>query len=227
LQLADLFWQAVRGGKFKREPSQLVSKELKSELDVRQHGLQKVLLGMLVHYPDFLDEKQDKILRLKFVSELDKFCTALYKLLVVQKHLSVLKIYEHLEDGFYNVLQEIHGKREGERPWGHNLFFHFPILALDPPRDFISRCIDHFARRIHLSELDEDVQRAKTLAGENDAAVDQLLNLVRERQSEHANIEAEGSALAEEAADIRRLWGPNPAKSQDAALQHFGEALLA
>jgi DNA primase len=45
LQLADLFWQAVRGGKSKKEPSQLVSKGLKIELDVRQNGLQKVLLG--------------------------------------------------------------------------------------------------------------------------------------------------------------------------------------
>jgi DNA primase len=106
LQLAELFWQAVRGdkakpktkakagrdGKIKYELNQLVSKELKSELDDREHGLQKVLLGMLVHYPEFLDEKQDTILRLKFVLELDLFCTALYKLLVVEKELSVQQI---------------------------------------------------------------------------------------------------------------------------------------
>ena len=222
LQLADLFWQAVRGGKSKKEPSQLVSKELKIELDVRQHGFQKVLLGMLVHYPEFLDEKQDTILRLKFESELDRFCTALYKLLVVQKDLSVIKIYGHLEDGFYKVLHEIHGKKDGARPWGHNLFFHFPILAHHPPRDFISRCIDHFARRIHLNELDDDIQRAKGLAGENDGAVDQLLDLVRERQIEHAAIEIDGAALAEEVGDMRRAWGPNPGTSQDVAMQHLG-----
>jgi DNA primase len=222
LQLADLFWQAVRGGKGKKEPSPLVSKQLKMELDDRQHGLQKILLGMLVHYPDFLDEKQDQILRLKFVPELDKFCTALYKLLIVQKDLSVIKIYEHLEDGFYKVLQEIHGKKEDGRPWGHVLFFKFQTLALDPPRDFISRCIDHFARRIHLDELDEDIQRAKTLAGENDAAFDQLLNLIRESQREHAEIEVDGVALAEESAEIQRLWRPSSVKPLDAAMQHFG-----
>jgi DNA primase len=227
LQLADLFWQAVRGGKSKKEPSRLVSNELKIELDVRQHSLQKVLLGMLVHYPDFLDEKQDKILRLKFVPELDQFCTALYKLLIVQKELSVQMIYDHLEDSFYKVLQDIHGKKEGARPWGHRLFFHFPTLALDPPRDFVSRCIDHFARRIHLDELDEDIQRAKTLAGEDDAAFDHLLNLVRERQNEHGEIEVEGAALAEETSDIRRLWAPNPGVPRDAALQHFGEDVFA
>jgi DNA primase len=233
LQLAELFWQAVRGGgksikggKSKREPSQLVSNELKVELDDRRHGLQKVLLGILVHYPDFLDEKQDKILRLKFVPELDKFCSALYKLLVVEKDLSVIKIYEHLEDVFYKVLQEIHGKKEDGRPWGHKLFFKFQILALDPPRDFISRCIDHFARRIHLNEIDDDIQRAKTLAGEDDAAVDQLLNLVRERQSEHSDIEVEGATLAEEAAEMRRLWAPNPTKSQDVAMQQLSATIL-
>jgi DNA primase len=222
LQLADLFWQAVRGGKSKKEPSQLVSKGLKIELDVRQNGLQKVLLGVLVHYPEFLDEKQDKILRLKFVPELDAFCSALYKLLIVEKELSVFKIYDHLEDDFYEVLQEIHGKKEDGRPWGHNLFFKFPTIALGPPRDFVSRCIDHFARRIHLDELDDDIQRAKTLAGENDAAFDQLLSLIRERQREHADIEVDGATLAEESADIRRLWGPNPATAQDVAMQHFG-----
>jgi DNA primase len=228
LQLADLFWQAVRGGKSKNksknEPSQLVSKELKAELDVRHHGLQKVLLGMLVHYPDFLDEKQDKILRLKFVPDLDKFCSALYKLLVLQKDLSVLQIYTHLGDVFYNVLQEIHGKEEDGRPWGHNLFAQFQILALDPPRDFISRCIDHFARRIHLNELDGDIQYTKGLAGDDDAAADRLLNLVRERQKEHADIEVEGAELAEEAGEIRRLWGPNQVRPQDTAMQHFGTA---
>jgi DNA primase len=222
LQLADLFWQAVRGGKSKKEPSRLVSKELKVELDVRQNGLQKVLLGMLVHYPEFLDEKQDKILRLRFAPELDTFCTALYKLLIVEKELSVIKIYDHLDEDFYAVLQEIHGKNEGGRSWGHKLFFKFPTLACGPTHDFVSRCIDHFARRIHLDELDDDIQRAKTLAGEDDAAFDQLLNLIRERQREHADIEVDGAALAEESAEIRRLGGPNPARTQDAAMEHFG-----
>jgi DNA primase len=124
------------------------------------------------------------------------------------------------------VLHEIHGKKDGARTWGHNLFFRFPILAHRPSRDFISRCIDHFARRIHLNELDEDIQRAKGLAGENDAAVDQLLNLVRERQIEHAAIESDGAELAEEVENIERVWGRNPVKSQDAAMQHSSSFML-
>ncbi len=227
LQLADLFWESRRRGKAKKEPSQLVSKELKIELDDREHGLQKVLLGTLAHYPDFLDEKQDKILRLKFAPKLDKFCSALYRLLIVEKDLSVQLIYDRLEDEFYELLHDIHGKKEGDRPWGHKLFLRFQILALDPPRDFISRCIDHLARRIHLDELDEDIQRFKILAGVNDSEVDKLLSLVRERQTEHADIEAEGGVLAEEAADIRRLWAPTPTAEQIAAIQDLANRQLA
>ncbi|HWG06666.1 MAG TPA: DNA primase, partial [Beijerinckiaceae bacterium] len=118
------------------------------------------------------------------------------------------------------VLQDIHGKEENGRPWGHSLFFRFPILTRDPPRDFISRCIDHFTRVIHLDELDEDIQHVKVLAGEaenNEAAVEQLLNLVRERQNEHFNIEAEGAELAEEAAQIKRVWAPDIGSMQVAA----------
>lgn len=233
LQLAELFWQAVRGskakskagkdGKGKSEPDQFVSNELKSGLNDREHGLQKVLLGMLVHYPEFLDEKQDTILRLKFAEELDRFCTALYKLLVIEKELSVQQIYSHLEDGFYNVLHEIHGKHADGHAWGHKLFTRFPLLAFNPPPDFVSRCMDHLARRVHLHELDHDIQFAKAKAGDDDSAFDLLLSLVRERQNEHADIETEGATLAEEAAEIRRLSGPNPTKPSDANMQYTSE----
>jgi DNA primase len=222
LQLADLFWQAVRGGKGGRsrsEPSKLVARELKIHRDGRRHGLQKVLLGLLVHYPDFLDEKQDKILRLKFAPELDKFCTALYRLLVELEQFSVQQIYDHLGDDFYEVLKDIHGKEEGGRRWGYSLFIRFPILTRDPSRDFISRCIDHFARIIHLDELDDDIERFRDAAGQpdNEAAVERLLNLVRERQNEHANIEVEGTELAEEAEEIKRVWAPDRGSMQVAA----------
>ena len=66
--------------------------------------------------------------------------------LVVQKELSVQQIYSHLEDGFYNVLHEIHGKNTDGRAWGHKLFARFPLLARSPPQDFVSRCMDHLAQ---------------------------------------------------------------------------------
>lgn len=248
LQLAELFWQAVRGGKSKVntkaksgrdrkagrdaktkiELDQPVSGELKSELEDREHSRQKVLLGMLVHYPQFLDEKQDTILRLKFAAELDRFCSALYKLLVMEKELSVQQIYSHLGDVFYSVLHDIHGKSSDGRSWGHKLFARFPLLAVEPPPplEFVSRSMDNLARRVHLDELDQDIQRAKTLAGDNDDAFELLLNLIRERQNEHANIEVDGAELAEYAAEIRSFAVPTGRRIVNAASQHLPEAIF-
>jgi DNA primase len=214
LQLADLFWQAVRGQKRKGkdDAGKFVSDELRVSKDGPKHGTQKVLLGLLVHYPDFLDEKQDTILRLKFAERLDDFCSRLFQLLVEFQDLSVQKIYDRLGDNFYNVLEDVHGKEENGRPWGHALFARFPILKHDPERRFVSRCIDHFARIIHLDELDDDIKRVRPEAGQsenNEVAVELLLRLVRERQNERSNVEAEAHELSEEAQEIRRVWAPN------------------
>jgi DNA primase len=222
LRLADLFWQAIKGSKAKKEinrkgeASKLLHSELKIERDGKRHGLQKVLLGLLVHHPEFLDEKQDTILRLKFAPELDRFCSALYQLLVRLETLSVLQIYENLGDEFYEVLQDIHGREDGRR-WGHRLFFRFPILTRDPSPDFISRCIDHFARIIHLAELDDDIEYIKSTASdseEDEPMVERLLHLIRERQSEHKAIEDQGALLADEAATYKPVWATGDGSMQ-------------
>lgn len=226
LQLADLFWQAVKGGKPKKEPSKFVDKEvrkrplsnpsLKISRDGTRHGLQKVLLGMLVHYPELLDEKQDKVLRLKFAPDLDRFCTALYRLLVELEQLSVGQIYDHLEPDFYDLLHDIHGtESDGRR--GRSLLLRFPILAFDPPRDFVSQSIDHFARILHLDELDSDIRELRTEAGHSEPAAERLLVLIRERQNEQTNIDAEAAVLIEDADEIRRVWAPQGATFQVSA----------
>jgi DNA primase len=218
MQLANLFWQAGRSNSTEVR-SKLVQKHVKISREGRRHGLQKILLGMLVHYPDFLEEKQDAILRLQFAPKLNEFWEALYRLLVLDQDLSVRKIYESLKPAFYELLQDIHGEETGERPWGYRLFQRFPILDRDPPRDFISRCIDHFARIIHLHEIDDDIERVTLEAGSSgdDAAMDRLLNLVRERQREDSEIEAEGAILAEEADMMPRVWASGRGGFQVAA----------
>jgi DNA primase len=224
MQLANLFWQVGRSGSNEarsanKQSNKFVQTHVKISREGRRHGLQKVLLGMLVHYPDFLEEKQDQVIRLQFAPQLSEFCDALYRLLIDEQDLSVRTIYASLKPTFYELLQDIHGEASGTRPWGYKLFLRFPILKRDPPRDFVSRCIDHFGRIIHLHELDDDIERVKLEAGssDDDAVMDQLLNLVRERQKEDSEIEAEAAILAEEASVITRVWAPDRAGLQVAA----------
>jgi DNA primase len=222
MQLANLFWQVgkSKGAKAKEmSPSKFVRDRLKLSQDGPRHGLQRILLGMLVHYPDFLEEKQDQVLRLQFAPELDEFWESLHRLLIAEEKLTVQSIYRNLKDDFYEILESIHGEEKDGRPWGYRLLQRFPTLKSDPSRDFISRCMDHFIAIIHLHELDDDIARVQFEAGQpgGDAAMEQLLNLVRARQEAHAEVQAEGLALAEEANAITRIWAPDPTGLQVAA----------
>ena len=92
VQLADLFWQA--GKKSRRSPE---SGLIKRELTIPQDGIPKVLLGLLVHYPEFIEEKSDQISALHFSPRLEEFRQALYDLLILQQEISVQLIYSRLK----------------------------------------------------------------------------------------------------------------------------------
>jgi len=211
MQLSRFFWDLNRGpvGARKGGPSKFVDGHLKGEGQAQRLVLQKVVLGMLVQYPQFLEQKQDSLLRLRFDSDFEKFLSSLYRLLITECELSVQFIWDKLAPEYFRVLEEIHGRDGNERPSGRKLLRRFPILARDPPLDFVSRSMDHFIRVLHVSEIHQDIQRAELEAGEGDEAhVALLLNLVREYHSEQEIVSNEAQTLAEEAEIITRLWAP-------------------
>ena len=210
MQLANLFWQVNRGParKNKEADSKFVRNELKLG-EAQRSGLQKVVLGMLVQYPGLLEDKRDTVLRLQFAEDLDRFLTQLLQLLLTEAKLSVSVIWDKLDGEFYETLQAVHGEAGDGKPRGHRLFERFPILSRDPPSDFVSECMDHFIKILHVHEIEDDIQRATLDAGQGDeSAVARLLSLVRESHAEQESISAEGVALAERAEDIIRIWAP-------------------
>jgi DNA primase len=213
MQLANLFWQVGRSKQSKQESlSKLVRNEVRLSGDGERYGLQRLLLGMLVHYPELLDEKQDQVLRLQFAPELNDFWFSLHQLLIEEERLTVQSIYRKLKPRFFEILENIHGEEKDGRPWGYRLLQRLPILKKNPSRDFISRCMDHFIAIIHVYELNDDVARVEFEAGQpgGDAAMEQLMHLVRARHEAEAAIQAEGLILAEEANAFSRVWAPEP-----------------
>jgi DNA primase len=207
LQLANLFWKA--GQRNRDNPSKLVRDHLRTSGEGERVGIQKVLLGMLVNYPTFLERKEHKISTLHFESDLEKFCGALYLLLVEYGSLEVHDVYRYLPKEFYNNLDDIHGFSSDGKRLGHSLFARFPVLDRDPPLDFVERCIDHFIAIIHYYEVKADIVRAESEAGasgDTDDAMNRLVQLVRLRESLWLEISAESLALTEEAEAITRLW---------------------
>jgi DNA primase len=212
MQLANLFWQTAREGRDPLSKKGFVKTELRIEKDGHRHGLQKVVLGMLVHYPDFLDEKGDSISRVDFSPALEGFRQALYDLLIMNAELSVQLIYARLTPAFYEMLQDLHGERTANRPWGYRLFQRFPILRVDPPHDFVSRCIDHLVEMLRMGQVADEINLLKN-SSDSDEATMRLLELVRDYQVQTALVNSNDSSLAEDAKEIRRValgsveWG--------------------
>jgi DNA primase len=211
IDLSDLFWQATRANRELSGTSRrgLVKTELRIEKEGHRHGLQKILLGMLVHYPEFLDEKAEQLERVKFASDLEKFRTALHMLLIDLGELSVELIYERLPPNFYQTLNDVHGKRTDKKPWGHALFRRFPILERDPPHDFVARCVDHFVHVLQIEQMADELRVLRAGVGPDDPDIEQVLEritaLKRNLQEHIVHRDIQEIALAEEAAEMRRL----------------------
>jgi DNA primase len=210
LQLAELFWRVSRSqakAKVGDAKKGLVKSEVRIERDGRRSGLQKLVLGLLVEYPHMLDEKAEVVVSVRFSERLEAFREALYNLLILQNEVSVQFVYEQLTPEFFDVLHEVHGEKTDKRPRGHRLSDRFPIVRIDPPHDFISRCIDHFCRLLRIEQHAEYIETLKKAASTavDDAIVEaKIVELVRDHQREQAEMQSDDMALAEEAMEIRR-----------------------
>lgn len=210
LQLAELFWRLGRSeakSKVSGKKGPLKS-EVRIEREGRRSGLQKLVLGLLVEYPDLLDEKAENVVSVRFSERLEAFREALYNLLILQNEISVQFIYDQLTPEFFDVLDEVHGEKTEKRPRGYRLFDRFPILRVDPPHDFISRCVDHFCRVLRIeqhAEYIETLKKAATTAVDDAIAEAKIVELVRDHQLEQAQMQADDLALAEEALEIRKV----------------------
>jgi DNA primase len=217
IQLANHFWQATRS-KFFGASEKKTKLNLRIEKEGRRHGIQKVILGTLVHYPELLDEKSDSISKINFSPELEGFRQALYELLILGAELSVQMIYSRLKPDFYPILEDIHGERVGERPWGHRLFQRFPILRLDPPHEYVSSCINSFVDVLIVEQMNDNIKELEVLAASSDEASERLLELVRDFHLQLEVARNRENELADEAKEISRLWAPSESKAQIGAI---------
>jgi DNA primase len=211
IELSEFFWSITRGRRGFSKKSALVERELDIEKDGYKHGLQKVLLGMLVHYPQFLDGKGERVSKLKLSDELEEFSKALYDLLYAHGEVDVELIYSQIGykyPHFYEVLQDIHGDRTESLQRGHSLFARFRVLERSPPIEFVEDCIDHFIHDLEIEQMLTDLARLKCELmpdAEFETKSNRITELVREIHRNIENYNATGFTLAEEASQIKRM----------------------
>jgi DNA primase len=229
VELSELFWRETKSrrqelpadglvrrelkiaGRNLRLPSRnlkLANPDLKIAKDGYRHELQKILMGTLVEYPEFLDQKHDQIERIVFTDALDEFRKALYLLLLDYPELDVQAIYSQLSPKYYEMLNEIHGDKTEKKVRGHKLFERFPVLAHEPDPSFVDECIDHFIHILQIEQMADDLNLLKVdrpSEGEADEAAERIVNLVRQLHLERERANNRDIALAEEAANYRRV----------------------
>lgn len=212
VDLSDLFYKTSRA-RLNQNKSGNGPRGLTIQAEGHRHELQKALLGLLVHYPMLLEEKEGDIAKVDFEPALRKFCGSLYELVVVTKDISVELIYQRLSPTFYEVLEDIHGHQRGELPRGHKLFSRLPIIKIDPPIDYVSECIDHFANILVVAQMVDELENI--IAGDDPLASEatgaRLTELVRHIHQQRDLVNVTDIALAERAKDMRNiLLGPAP-----------------
>ncbi|KAA2241048.1 DNA primase [Salinarimonas soli] len=178
-------------------------------------GLERIFLGMCVHYPALLDERREQVAQLRFRG----FAERVPHHDLVGELLRVMGEYEvsdpsiffaWVAEEYQDALESLHGRARtlpdgAQAPWGHNLYARFPVLQFDLPETFLRACFENFYEQLWLRDLKEEQDEIEAALNEDpsEALEQRFLELrktiqeVKER-SAHAELE-----LAEEAAQYR------------------------
>ncbi len=220
-QLKDFLWSLNRSNAAakRRAPAAGVAVPLSADLTGgetgRFLGLERIFLGMCIHYPALLDERRESIAQLRFrgVAESTTYHDLVGELLRVMSEYEVSDpsiFFAWVGEDYQEALEALHGRARTlpdgfEVPWGHNLFARFPVLQFNPPETFLRACFENFYEQLWLRDLKEEQDEiVSTLNEDPSEALEQrfleLRKTIQEVQERSAHAELE---LAEEAAQYR------------------------
>lgn len=223
LKLSNLFWSSERGesrggggwqGKGGRAPQAQQTMPPMTGGDLV--GIERVVLGLCVAFPDLFEVAAERVLALDFGLEPhEAFKRELHRMATEVSELSVSSFYEGIDPRFFFLLEELHGAEvvdaEGRviEPSGGRLRSRFKVLAHHPPETWVEGCLWHFLDRLELRQMERDLDREVAMIGvDADETVEaRILGMSRDiarRKEEYARREQE---LAEEAKEIRRSHG--------------------
>ncbi len=234
LRLSNLFWTSERrdqgearpGGGYPKggragwgQPAREVGSSAMPPMpDGDLVGLERVVLGLCVEYPDLFEAACERIVGLDFGLEPhEAFKRELYRMATEVTDLSISSFYEGIDPRFFFLLKEVHGEEVADEAGrvvsarGARLKDRFKVLRFHPPETWVETCLWHFLDRLELRQMERDLEREVSMVGaEADEAVEaRILGLSRDigrRREEFGRREQE---LAEEAKEIRKAHGVN------------------
>jgi len=215
LRLSNLFWQSERRDR-NAAPKGAPAPALHQDGELA--GVERIVLGLSIEYPDIFEGALDRMIDLDFgIEPHEAFKRELWRMATEVSDLSISSFYEGIDPRFFFLLKELHGEEvtDGEglvvSGRGARLKERFKVLKFHPPESWIETCLWHFLDRLELRHMERELEREVSQVGPDaDEGVEaRILGLSRDigrRREEFARREQE---LAEEAKDIRRAHGAN------------------
>lgn len=166
--------------------------------------LERIVLGICVGFPRFVDSHWELIERVRFSFEPhERLKRAVLSFAIEGDEIQPEALRTGLEPDLGTLLDDVYG-RAGERV-GACLLGRFSILAADPPPGFVERCLVHFLDRLELKVLEADLeidiaQADHDLTAEVEA---RILALSRELVRRKQSFQDEDRDLADQAKEIR------------------------
>lgn len=211
MRLSDLFWTYDRTRTHKKRKGAVITMP-------PDHETERIILGLVIHYPQLLSHDQDIDDFQKWQFQEKKhtgFQRELVRLLVELEDRSVASIYNHLDIIYYDVFEQVYGseqkKGKSVLPWGHRLFTRFPLIRYNPSEDFVSRFIKVLSRRLTLFVMKQERDEGFQSFGMSMDEIKErkLLNLMREIEIYQNELTLDETQIAEEAKEIAEVYWEN------------------
>lgn len=204
-QLVALFKFVDREASKKRRS--LLNSELRLEPAEPLVGIEKVLLGTLIEYPDLLGIHLDRLVNIPLSETLDRFKRDIYRIFEEFSDVSVVTFYENIGDDFQKILEDVHGYLDRGRKVAiaANLFRRFPLLRLKPPQDFVAQCVELFFNLLEVRQLEREIVSAYSDVEKmsRDEELDHVTQLSRELVQMRGKVARLDQELANTARELR------------------------
>jgi len=203
-QLVALFKFIDKEASRKAKQPSLVNRELRLERAEPLVGIEKVLLGTLIEYPDLMEIHLDRLINVPLSDKLDKFKCDIFRIFEEFNDVSVVTFYENIHDDFQNILEDVHGYLDRGRKVAiaTNLFRRFPLLRLKPPQDFVAQCVELFFNILEARQLEREI--VSIYSDKEKVSRDEELEYVTELSRELVQMRGNIARLDQELANTAR-----------------------
>jgi DNA primase len=167
-------------------------------------SIEKILLGTLIEYPDLLEIHLDRLMNIQLSDALEQFKGEIYRIFEEFDNVDVVHFYKYIHQDFHKILADVHGRVDaGGRIIPDSLFGRFPLLKLEPPQDFVARCVELFFLKLELRQIRRECDELGSDAARmsNDDELERVTALSKESvdmQGKVAQLDQDLANLAQE-----------------------------